>query len=995
MSDKFTSDLLEDFVMESREHLAQIEPGLLRMESDPSQPDQATINEVFRAVHSLKGAALFFGFNGISELSNLMESLLMKVRDGDRPLTIEMIDALLKANDKLQPMIEDLNNSDAVDIRTEVALLKNIMDETTEDAPLSQSNPAGEMSFLDEDNAGIPVEVDHDAIRKLTARGNAFYFIRYHVQQDIFKAGKLPSEIVDLLGSVGTILGTEPAIDRFPASPDEDSEWDYLKFMFATVLQEDFLLEGLDLRPTQVTEFSMKQLLELVVDLKKPEDEKGDSLQRDSGSISGASQEVSSKAMTGVERVDDTLRVSVSTLNRLMDLAGELVLKRNQLKQMAESVQSPCGGMMPLIQSLDLITSDLQSAIMSARMQPVSALFGRFPRVIRELSRKTGKQIDLRLNGGDVDVDKSIIEALIDPLTHLVRNAVDHALETPEERHKANKSPRGKITLRAFHRAGQVVIELEDDGRGIDPSAVKATALRRQLLPYNKLNGMSPEELRRLIFIPGFSTSNTITDLSGRGVGLDVVRNNVERIGGNVDLRSEIGSGTTFSLNLPLTLAIMPSQIVAVGNERYAVPRASLEEMVYAGGPNSKYPIETVGDRRILNLRGELIPLIDLGELLSGQEVNSSVRFSVTGNAEGQERRNVLILQSGADRFGLIVSRLLDSEEIVVKPLSSFVKSCRFYAGATILGDGQVAMILDVAGMSEIAGLSGPGGDRETASTAVMDVGNSSPASLLVFGYGDSQRCAVPIQQISRIDKIPREKIHTINGELFVERQGALVKLFLPHRFIDLPQLNEDESHYFIITPKRTNQPVGLVAGIVYDIAESTAPVNDSEVEGSGVMGALSHDGQSILLLDIHEMIEIMDRVGKVKAEVDEQPPTSRKVCLLECNPIWRAMITHFLSGCHQVKTCCNMEEAVEVIADWQPEVVILSPGRSHGDTIPDYQPLRESGISSMKVIALTSNPADTRSAALGADAVACRFDKWSLLEVIEKTLTNSGGANE
>ena len=430
------------------------------------------------------------------------------------------------------------------------------------------------------------------------------------------------------------------------------------------------------------------------------------------------------EAKAGGSVADSSLRVDVTLLDTLMRLVGELVLTRNQIVAVAAAQGE--SAMIRSSQRLNLLVSELQAGVMKTRMQPIDTLWSKLPRLVRDLSVACGREVSLELEGRDTELDKTILEAIKDPLTHVVRNAIDHGIEAPDVRLAAGKPAEGTLALRAFHEGGQVNIEISDDGAGVDPSKVAAKALERGLITADQLSTMTAGEIVNLIFVPGFSTAAKVTNVSGRGVGMDVVRTNIERIGGTVDVSSEAGVGTTLNIKIPLTLAIIPALTVECAGERYAVPQVSLDELLCLEGEQARTGVEYLSGAPVFRLRGSLVPLVWLDHVLD-----------LTDAPHVDESVFILVLKAEGRRFGLVVDRVLNTEEIVVKPLSRQLKGIGTYAGATILGDGRVALILDVRALARRAhvvreGDSGAGREKRSAAMAGLD----GPEPLLIVTCG-------------------------------------------------------------------------------------------------------------------------------------------------------------------------------------------------------------------------------------------------------------------
>jgi len=491
--------------------------------------------------------------------------------------------------------------------------------------------------------------------------------------------------------------------------------------------------------------------------------------------------------------------------------------------------------------------SELQEGVMKTRMQPIDTVLSKLPRVVRDLGVSCGKEVRLELEGRETELDKTILEAIKDPLTHVVRNAVDHGIETPEARAAAGKPTEGKLTLRAFHEGGQVNIEISDDGAGIDPGKVASRALQSGLVTPDQLRGMGAREMLNLIFVPGFSTAEMVTNVSGRGVGMDVVRTNIEKIGGTVDVASELGAGTTLRFKIPLTLAIIPALTIECSGERYAVPQVSLEELLCIEGDQSQTGVEYVSGAPVFRLRGNLLPLVWLDHVLDlteGPHVEGSVY--------------ILVLQAEGRRFGMVVDRVLNTEEIVVKPLSRQLKGIGTYAGATILGDGRVALILDVRALARRAHVVREGdSNAELAKLAALAPTLDGPEPLLVVAVGD-RRLGVPLSMVTRLEEIPRHAVERVGQREVVQYRGQLLPLSRLSGLLGARASTEEDDQLKVIVYTQGRRSVGLVVDAVVDIA-SEAPKSRGEVSEYGISGVAVVQERVTELLDMEQAIMAAD----------------------------------------------------------------------------------------------------------------------------------------
>ncbi len=532
---------------------------------------------------------------------------------------------------------------------------------------------------------------------------------------------------------------------------------------------------------------------------------------------------------------ESSIRVDVQLLDRLMNLVGELVLARNQVLQVTTGLDD--SAFLATSQRLNLVTTELQEGIMKTRMQPIGSVWGKFPRVVRDLAAACGKQIRLEMEGAETDLDRSILEAIKDPLTHVVRNSADHGIEKPEARVKRGKPAQGLLRLRAFHEGGKVNIEVSDDGGGIDVDRVREKAILRGLITTERAAAMSERELQQLVFLPGFSTAEKVSNVSGRGVGMDVVRTNVERIGGTIDLHSRRGEGTTLRIKIPLTLAIVPALVVTAAGDRYAIPQVNLLELVRLEGDAARNAIDDMHGTRILRLRGKLLPLVRLRDVFG------------LGNVH-EEHVSVVVLQADDRTFGLVVDEINDTEEIVVKPLGRELKGLGAFAGATIMGDGQIALILDVMGLAEKAGLL----DEARGKAAHENVAEAKQAQvtsqrLLVFRAPSGDRSAIPLDAVARLEELHASTVERSATDEMVQYRGELLPL------VRLPGDPRDGREMLqVVVCAGQGRSVGIVVERIEDIVEQELDMHASTQAGVRV-GCAVVQGKVTSILDVPALV--------------------------------------------------------------------------------------------------------------------------------------------
>ncbi len=537
---------------------------------------------------------------------------------------------------------------------------------------------------------------------------------------------------------------------------------------------------------------------------------------------------------------DSTIRVDVDLLDSLMRLVGELVLTRNQIVRIASSQHDQ--PMLRSTQRLNLIAGELQEGVMKTRMQPIDHLWARLPRVVRDLSHSVDKKIDLVMEGKETELDRTLLEAIKDPLTHIVRNSVDHGIENAQRRAESGKNLTGTLTLRAFHQSGQVIVEVSDDGGGIDPARVGNKAVERGLISRDQLERMNDRDVIDLVFRPGFSTAEAVSNISGRGVGMDVVRTNIESIGGAVELDSTLGRGTTTRLTIPLTLAIVPALTVECGGQRYAIPQISLLELVFLDDAENtdKAGVEFVSGTPVYRLRGDLLPLVYLDVLLG---------------LEPRDRDGVAyiaVLQSEDRRFGLVVDRVLNTEEIVVKSLSARLKGIGLYAGATILGDGRVALILDVQALARRSHVEVAERLVAAEARATTAVVSGPTEQLLVVGAG-GRRLAIPLEMVTRLEVFTGETIERAGGREVAQYRGQIVPI------VRLTEMlgsygDAEATQWPVVVYSEGGRTVALVVEQILDIVEDAVEVR-SDIEDAGVMGSAVIQDRVTELLDVRQAL--------------------------------------------------------------------------------------------------------------------------------------------
>jgi two-component system chemotaxis sensor kinase CheA len=550
---------------------------------------------------------------------------------------------------------------------------------------------------------------------------------------------------------------------------------------------------------------------------------------------------------------DASVRINVDLLDKLMTVAGEIVLARNQILQYSQQHDDPA--FLNTCRQLNLITTELQEYVMKTRLQPIGNVWNRFPRLVRDAAHTCGKKVHLETEGSETELDKALIEAIRDPLTHLVRNAIDHGIEAPSTRLSVGKKAEGCVRLRAYHEGGQVNVEVSDDGGGIDPERIRHRAIEQRFISAEQAARMSTQSLLGLIFQPGFSTATTVTAVSGRGVGMDVVKTNIEGIGGSIDVQSTIGQGTTVRIRIPLTLAIIKVLVVTGAGDRYAIPQVSIVELVRVEGEKARKGIHRIHGVQVYRYRDRLLPLVNLNHVLQ-----------VGDSAAQDDAVNIVVLQAADRQFGLVVDHINDTQEIVVKPLWKHLKSVACFAGATVMGDGRVALILDVFGLAQRAGAVTDMQDLSVAAAPVAGERPTERPSVLLIESRQQERMAIPLNQVARLEEFPRAHVERFADRLVVQYCGQILPLIdvdaalrssLPPARQPAAERSEDKEAFQVVVYARPERPVGLIVERILDIVEP-----DGEVCGPASRRGVKHT--TVIQGHVTEMLDVEELIGTI-----------------------------------------------------------------------------------------------------------------------------------
>ena len=1000
-------EFISSFVEEATVHIENTEAGLLNM--NPENTDPEIINDLFRAVHSIKGTAGFFNLNRIVSVSHSMENVLGECRNGNLQLTGAHIDILLSANDALKAMVEDVMNSEEFDTSKQLEKLNSILSGT---AGLSQSTQTGKSSGVSVSNAVNIFGLDGSKIQMVTEEiqfGKMLYKIKRNLNTDLLNKGISPVEFLQQLQTLGIFVSCGIQSD---IQDDEVSEDFEMYCYLLTVLEKNLLCDAVGAEDEDITPI----MLESEED--KTSNEQENTAETQEAAEKTINRDESASRKNASLNMEDSLRVHVTLLNNLLNLASEMVLGRNQLLRALEFNRKNIQGIDPILQNIDHITTDLQETIMQTRMQPVANVFNKFPRIIRELSKKLEKDIDLNLDGIDVELDKTIIESLGDPLTHLVRNAADHGLESPKERQECGKPETGHITMKAYHESGYVNIDVIDDGRGVDVEKVKQKAIEKGLLDSRESDDFIEQEILQFLFKPGFSTSNEVTDLSGRGVGMDVVKTNIEKLGGSVEIFTQSGKGTTFRLLLPLTLAIIPSLIVEVEGQKFALPQVNLQEIVRIKPGDASKRIEYIHNSEVLRLRGRLLPIVHLPTALG---LKRTYIDPVTGERKEERRKSlydqrrrepdpeiadpscrrfnnsnilrILVLKIGSRRFGMAIDFIHGSEEILVKSLPKFMNDCKCYSGVTIMGDGKTAMILDPEGIVQKAQLRFVEGleQKDAQDSELLYENMKEQQNLLIFRSSGPEYLGIDLSLVSRVEEIEENDIEKIGDKEYIKYRNGSLRVVRPEDFININKVPAAPKKYYVIIPKLIKKPMGILAVEIHDTICTNINLDQETIMAKGLFGSFLYNRKIILLLNIYELFELVDPKQYAK-KIKTSKTGNNRVLLVEDTPFFLKMEYDYLTSAgYSVMTAYNGKEALQLLKENNIDIVISDINMPVMDGLELAKRIRaDEKYFDLPIIALTSLTGDKQVKAgleAGFDYYEIKLDRSSLLDKVELAL--------
>ena len=959
------SPIVKEFLIESFESLSVIGEELTQYEKDGENAE--LLNAIYRKVHTIKGSASFLGLTKLQEITHSAENILDYLRDGTIKIDSIVIDVLLNSFD------------------VSIEILKSI-EEIGKENDVDYSDLHRDLVFVLERRA-LANELLRETSKLITEED----------LQDT-TAVVAPKEATPELEKEPVVAKTKEAVKPIEAAKPAEA-----------------------VKPVEPPKPTPQAISNEVSNME----------QENNSSDASSAPPSSSSSSSGGSLKDSVVRVNVQLLDKIMNVVGELVLNRNQILQFANAMDS--SSLTRLAQQLNVITTELQTDIMTTRMQPVGSVLSKFERIVRDLSRSQNKTISLEISGKDTELDKTLLEAIRDPLTHLIRNGVDHGIEAPAERIKKGKPEQGNIKIKAYHEGGQVTIEINDDGNGIDPKKILKKAIQKGLYTEAQAADLSEKQILHLIFNPGFSTAEQVTNISGRGVGMDVVKSNIEKIGGSVDVFSRLGEGTTFKLKIPLTLAIVPALVVESFGETFAIPQINLVELVRLEGSEVTEAIEDIHNSEFFRLRGDLIPIFRLNNTLELEKVNykindawlkqiadekgdmktvgdlSQAEISAQASEEKKNEHeddsvNIVILNADGRIYGLIVDQISDTEEIVVKPLSRKLKDLNCFAGATIMGDGRVSLILDALGFfNSVDKGQKSKGDREGLGFDEKNFTvNAERQEILLTILGDDRPYGIPLVLVNRLEEFAVEDLEWSGNQPLIRYGNIPMPLVNLEKSLKLNgesllDCKEERENNVLpcVVVKIRDLYFGLVVNEIHDIAISEERINSDTIDRDGLLGTIFVNGKTITLLDVHNILDLQ-KIGVNLRRKQENLITNKRghVLLVDDSPLYRKIECEFLrEQGFEVIEALDGKEGFEIFQS-DPEkftFVVTDIEMPVMDGFEMSEKIRGSG-SHVPILALSTAVTDKdleKGIKAGFNAHEEKFNRDSVLRVINELLAS------
>ncbi|HEV8390252.1 MAG TPA: hybrid sensor histidine kinase/response regulator [Dongiaceae bacterium] len=1018
-------DLLSEFLTETSENLAVLDVELVKLERNPN--DMELLGNIFRLVHTVKGTCGFLGLPRLESVAHAGENILGKLRDGEMVASAEAVTAVLECLDRIRSIMSDLEANGSEPEGEDSALiqrLNQIAEGEAAPAPVKQAAPeaapkskpkaepvagkSGNAPQIYEQIGGMGtidavVEVMFSRVMGDLRIKHLFDGVNMDRLQGRMReylalvcGGPNTFGKVDLKCPHASAVGkgmNDTHFDAFAGHMQAALNALEVPAHLAAMIMAIVYASRDEIMGRAESGSSPTNAAALAASGSAPETAPAAVPAPEAEPAAAPTKAAAAAAMAAPAKADSetkdsavanqSIRVNVELLENLMTMVSELVLTRNQVLQiLRKQKDSEFAG--PL-QRLNHVTSELQEGVMKTRMQPIGNAWSKLPRLVRDLSHELKKKIELVMIGQDTELDRQVLEMIKDPLTHMVRNSADHGLEGPEDRRRAGKHETGKVTLNAYHEGGHIIIEVSDDGRGLAIDKIKAKILQNGLASESELEQMSDQQIQQYVFKAGFSTAAKVTSVSGRGVGMDVVKTNIEKIGGTVEMRSAAGKGTTFVIKIPLTLAIVSALIVECASERFAIPQISVVELVRAT-TTGELKVERIKDTPVLRLRNRLLPLVSLRKLLQLD----------TGEVKSEDDTFIVVTQVGTYSFGIMVDRVFDTEEIVVKPVAPILRDIEMFSGNTILGDGSVIMILDPNGIASHSGQTGVSESAGADKMAAKSRGHSDEkVPLLLFRAGDGAPKAVPLALVARLEEIERKAIETSNGRWVVQYRGQLMPLIT----MDPSQsMVADGVRQPVLVFQDGDHSMGLMVDQIVDIVEARLNV-ELGAELPGRIGSAVVAGQATEIIDTGYFLRQAYADWFGSTDRDQAKGGHKRLLLVDDSAFFRNLLAPQLSAAGFEVTAVDSPDRALMLCEAGEEFDIIvsdieMPGMSGFEFCEMVK--RNGRWQNVPIVALSSHASARdleKGRSVGFDDYVAKYDRDGLVHTLNSTLSEMRGA--
>ncbi len=929
--DDFDQECINDFIEETAENLDVIDQSFLELEKDPK--NQEVIDNVFRAIHTIKGGCRLINFKNLEGISHSAENMLDIVRSGDLILGPNHISLLLKANDIFRYFLDHLKEKN-----TEATQKCQLL--------IDQINAACEgKKFLS----------DELAIETILNTGNTITetAIKDATPSDSIQEVKIETESESTsVPQPDNKEKIKPEVEHAEKEEQQKGKEELNALEKEWGMGEDSIKQPVTEENSQAAVAVQKKALP---------------------TMSSADIDiVENKAQQGTVEASETIRIDIKRLDSLMNLVGELVLSRNQLKQVSLNTQDTA--LISTANSISLITSELQEEIVKSRLQPISLLLSKFQRTVRDMARELGKEVKLTITGGNTELDRTLLESIKDPLTHLLRNSVDHGIEMPHVREAKDKPALGNVQVSCSHEGGLVIIDIIDDGGGLDPEKIGLKALEKGLISKDELKKSTKKDILDFIFNPGFSTAEKVTNISGRGVGMDVVKTNITSIGGQIELESEVNKGTTIHLQIPLTLAIIPALIVSSSDQKFAVPQVNLQELLLIEKKDA-HKIEKFNNMEVYRLRGNLLPLLRLRTMLGYPENKNNNKFYI------------VVLMSGEQQYGLIVDQVDDTEEIVVKPLAKFFQNVSLYSGASIMGDGTISLILDIEALGKCADI-----QANKKNTMTTNLNRAKVASTaLTFSLGGDEVFGVQMSQISRLEEIKLSEIEYSGDQEVIQYRGDILPIVRLSNVMEIEEVYESESVNLIVFDIAGKEAALLVRDII-DSVNLEGELDNAVIEHPLILGTMILRNQVVLLLDAVKVFKTSFTKWH-NQDSNLLPAKKQRILYVDDSPFYLKVVKRYLNDSgYDITTCQDSIESLNIIKANEFDLFIFDyemPGMDGKELTEKVRKIDRFNFTPIIILtALTGGDEKKSIINSGIQNYLVKLNKEELLSEIGKLLT-------